>query len=136
MSDQIRREFTVNYSIDHVMKSIEAVCATKPSVYGLKKNDAFNSYSLMLAFNLYAFPVAIQLKKITETSTTIILEATLGTNTRQMPTATNKCIDDFLGLVGRSLKGENLAQSIPKGGCMVTLLFIGIILTTILCLAF
>ena len=51
--EQVRREYTVNYSIENVKRSIKAISEDITNKYPLtNQNDPFNSYSINIFFGL------------------------------------------------------------------------------------
>jgi len=49
--EQIRREYTVNYSIENVKQGIKSISADVMNKYPLtNQNDTFNSYSINIFF--------------------------------------------------------------------------------------
>jgi hypothetical protein len=107
-------------SIEEVKNSIEVVCQNSKSFYSIKdKNDVMNSYTIwLLGGVMVQTPVSIQLKKISDTETSILLNTTKPTTN---PNQSNNTIDSFLGLVSKSLSGEVISEdsvSKGKGGCL------------------
>jgi len=117
---EIKRDLSVNFPIEEVKSSIESVCQNSKSFYQIKdKNDVMNSYTIwLLGGVMVQTPVSIQLKKISDTETSILLNTTKPTTN---PNQSNNTIDSFLGLVSKSLSGEVITEeSVSKGksGCL------------------
>jgi hypothetical protein len=127
---EIKRDLSVNFSIEEVKNSINVVCENSKSFYQIKdKNDIMNSYTIwLLGGVMVQTPVSIQLKKISDTETNILLNTTKPSTN---PNQSNNTIDSFLGLVSKSLSGEVITEdSVSKGksGCLGTI--IGMIVFT------
>lgn len=105
--EQIRRDYTLNYSIDKIKESIEIVCNNSTGSFQIKsKNEAFNSYSFSFVKMLSVLPVNIQLIKISDEQTRIDLSATPGQSLSRTPTFTNGMLDTFLDLVSKVITGQ------------------------------
>ena len=76
LSASLKRDIVVSYSIEEVKKSIDLVCEKSRSSYQIKeKNDIMNLYTISLIGGLALIvPCAIQLKKVSDNETSIILE--------------------------------------------------------------
>ena len=75
LSASLKRDIVVSFPIDEVKKSIELVCEKSRASYSIKeKNDVMNLYTITLVGGLVVVPCAIQLKKISENETSIILD--------------------------------------------------------------
>lgn len=120
---EIKRDLSVNFSIEEVKNSINLVCQNSKSYYQIKdKNDIMNSYTIwLLGGMMVQTPVSIQLKKISDTETSILLNTTKPSTN---PNQSNNTIDSFLGLVSKSLSGEVITEesvSNGKSGCLGTI---------------
>jgi len=122
---EIKRDLSVNFSIKEVKNSINVICQNINLLYQIKdKNDIMNTYTVRftLPFPFFYTHVSIQLKKISDTETSIFL-TTYGVK--------NEYIDNFLGLISKSLSGEVITEeslSNGKSGCLGTI--IGMIVIT------
>jgi hypothetical protein len=119
----IKRDFNLNFPIEEVKKSIELVCSLSQSSYKIEnKNEIFNSYTFLLVGGLTVLHPSIQLKKISENETNLILTD----NIREGNTiSSNEVLDKFFALLGRSLSGEELTQELvakEKAGCFTLLI--------------
>jgi len=125
---QITRDFNLNYSLDDVKKAIELVSELSKKTYTIKsKNEAFNSYSMTLVGGVTVVMPQIQLKKISDDETNLVLTCTLGHGSASAPMTANEIIDKFFMLVGKSLSGEEINEKViakEKAGCFT--IFIGL----------
>lgn len=122
----ITRDVQVSFPIQEVKSAIENVSKSSKSLYQIeKKDDIMNTYSMALIGGLAVIvPVTIQLKKITETETQIILTSNKATNTGNQA---NNIVDKFLGLISKALSGEvieEVSSSKGKSGCLGLSLFL------------
>lgn len=120
----IKRDFNLNFPIEDVKKSIELVCNLSKGSYKVEnKNDVFNSYTLLLIGGLTVLHPTIQLKKISDNETNIVLSD----NIREGNTiSSNEVMDKFFALIGRSLSGEELTEEVigkEKAGCFTTIIW-------------
>jgi hypothetical protein len=121
----IKRDFNLNFSIEEVKKSIELVCSLSKASYKIEnKNDVFNSYTLLLIGGLTVLHPSIQLKKISDNETNLILTD----NIREGNTiSSNEVMDKFFALLSRSLSGEELTMEViakEKAGCFTIIIWI------------
>lgn len=122
----ISRDIQVSFPISEVKTSIEKVAASSKAFYQIKmKDDIMNTFSMSLMGGVAVFvPISIQLKKINETETQIILSSNKATNTGNQA---NDIVDKFLGLVSKALSGEEITEatvSKGKSGCLGSGLFL------------
>lgn len=132
LSTSLRRDIVVSFSIEDVKKSIDIVCEKSRASYQIKeKNDIMNTYTISLVGGLALIvPCSIQLKKITDEETSIILECN---KVNKTPNQYNEIVDKFLNLVSKSLSGEIINENVVaqnKSGCLG--LFIFLISSTLL----
>jgi hypothetical protein len=107
MSEQIRREFTLAFSLDKVKTAINDACRTSPGGRQLKDyNAAFNTYSITLVRNLYVLPTTITLKALSENETQFELSAIPGPHLARMASFTSSMIEDFLKQIGDFASGK------------------------------
>lgn len=122
----VTRDFNLNYSIEEVKKSIELICELSSSTFTIKsKNDAFNSYTMTMVGGLTVVNPQIQLKKVSEQETNLVLTCNFKNGNT---IASTEIIDKFFVLVGKSLTGENIDKETiakEKAGCFT--IIIGIV---------
>lgn len=107
MSEQIRREFVLNYPLDKVKKAIEDACKSSAASFQIKNRNAeFNSYSISLVKMLSVLPITVQLKKISEGETGIDLSAVAGPQLSRVPNFVSEMLDTFLAKVGDFVSGR------------------------------
>lgn len=125
LSASLKRDIVVSFPIDEVKKSIELVCEKSRASYSIKeKNDVMNLYTITLVGGLVVVPCAIQLKKISENETSIILDCN---KVNKTPNQYNEIVDKFLLLISKSLSGEVINENVVasnKSGCLGLLLFL------------
>lgn len=126
LSTSLRRDIVVSFPIEEVKKSIDIVCEKSKSFYQIKeKNDIMNTYTISLVGGLgLIVPISIQLKKITDNETSIILDCN---KVNKTPNQYNEIVDKFLNLISKSLSGEEINESVVsnnKSGCLGLLLFL------------
>ncbi len=119
----ISRDFNLEFPIDEVKKSIELVARLSQGSYKLEnKNDIFNSYTFLFVAGITVLHPNIQLKKISEKETNLVLTD----NIRNGNTiSSNEIFDKFFVLLGRALSGEELSKKIinkEKAGCFTVLI--------------
>jgi hypothetical protein len=85
-----------------------------------------NTYTIwLLGGMMVQVPISVQLKKITENETQLIINTTKATNNANQ---SNQILDKYLNILSQALSGEMITEeniSKSKSGCMG--LFIGII---------
>jgi|HubBroStandDraft_1064217.scaffolds.fasta_scaffold756393_1 hypothetical protein len=112
MSEQIRRDFTLNYSLQKVKVAIEDTCRTSTGSYQIKdRNQVFNSYSISLVKMLTVLPITIGLNAVSETETKFSLSAVPGPQLSRNPYMTNEMLDAFLGKMGYLLSGKVVVKT-------------------------
>ena len=121
----INRDIQVSFSIAEVKAAIEKVAEKSGKYYQIEKRDeVMNTYSIALIGGMAVIvPVNIQLKKVSETETQILLSSNKATN---MGNQSNDIVDKFLGLVSKALSGETIDEKVVasnKGGCFGVVLF-------------
>lgn len=125
----IKRDLQVSFPIQEVIKSIDVVCANSKAFFQVKdKNAVMNTYSIVLMNGIFIqVPCSIQLKKVSESETQIVIESNKATGT---PVQSNQAVDKFLGLVSKSLAGEEINEKVVakgKAGCFNSfILLVGI----------
>ena len=129
----INRDLQVSFPISEVKSAIEKVSAASKSKYQIEnKDDILNSFSMALIGGLAVIvPVTIQLKKVSDTETQIILASTRATNSANQA---NDIVDKFLGLVSKVLSGEDITQPAgaeSKSGCFGVIAFFILLAVTI-----
>jgi hypothetical protein len=135
---EIKRDLNLNFPIEVIKNSIEAVCKNSKSFYSIKdKNDIMNSYTIWLMGGMMVqTPVSIQLKKISDNETNLLINSTKPTTN---PNQSNNTIDKFLGLISKSLSGEEISEqtvSEGKSGCLGVASGITVIIGTLTYLLF
>lgn len=121
---EIKRDISLNFPIDEVKKAIKTVSNTSKGKVMLKNdNDVMNTFSLHVMGGMLVFvPMNIQLKKISDNETNLLLNTTKSTNT---PNQSNEIIDKFLDNLSKALTGElKETEANPKSGCVGLLLTI------------
>lgn len=126
LSTSLRRDIVVPFPIDEVKKSIELVCEKSRSSYQIKeKNDIMNLYTISLVGGLaLVVPCAIQLKKVSDNETSLVLECN---KVNKTPNQYNEIVDKFLNLISKSLSGEVINENVVasnKSGCLGLFLFL------------
>jgi hypothetical protein len=112
MSEQIRRDFTLNYPLQKIKVAIEDTCRTSTGSYQIKdRNPVFNSYSISLVKMLTVLPITIGLNAVSETETTFSLSAVPGPQLSRNPYMTNEMLDAFLGKMGNFLSGKLVVKT-------------------------
>lgn len=114
MSEQIRREFTIPFSIAKINAAIKDTCRTSPG--GRQLNDhnaAFNTFSVTLVRNLYVLPTTITLNSISENETHFELSAIPGPHLTRMASFTSSMIEDFLKQIGEFASGRLIVKAAP-----------------------
>lgn len=125
----ISRDIQVSFPISEVKSAIDRVSESSKAFYQIKsKDDIMNIYNMSLVGGLAVIvPVTIQLKKISENETQIILTSNKATNTGNQA---NTIVDKFLGLISKALAGEEINEetvSQGKSGCLgVSIFLIGL----------
>ena len=126
----INRDVQVSFPISEVKLAIEKVsAASKAKCQIEKKDDVMNSFSIALIGGLAVIvPVTIQLKKLSDTETQIVLTSNRATNSGNQA---NDIVDNFLGLVSKALSGEDITQATATGsnsGCLgVIAILVGLV---------
>ena len=95
------------------------------------KNDAFNSYSVNVFFGLmHTIPVSIQLTKISDAETKVMLSGVLSPYIQNLHIAANEAIDKYANLLGKTLTGEHVNNPANKGCAtmIIALLIISLLL--------
>lgn len=129
LSMGITRDVQVSFSISEVKEAIDKVSAASKAFYQIKsKDDIMNVYNMSLVGGVAVVVlVSIQLKKVSDTETQIILTSNKATNTGNQA---NDIVDKFMGLVSRALSGEVIDESVVskgKSGCLgVFIVLLGI----------
>ena len=112
MSEQIRREFTLPFSIEKIKTAITDTCRTSPGGRQLNNyNAAFNTYSVTLVRNLYVLPTTITLKALSENETHFELSAIPGPHLTRMASFTSSMIEDFLKQIGDFASGKLIVKT-------------------------
>lgn len=112
MSEQIKREFVLNYSIEKVKKAIEDACSTSTGSYQIKaRNDAFGTYSIALVKMLSVLPVTLEIKRLGDNETEVNLSAVAGPHLSRTPTFLSEMIEGFLTKVGDFLSGRLVVRA-------------------------
>lgn len=112
MSEQIRREFTLQFPMAKVKTAITDTCRTSPGGRQLKDfNEAFNTYTVTLVRNLYVLPTTITLKTLSENETHFELSAIPGPHLTRMASFTSSMIEDFLKQIGGFASGQLIVQA-------------------------
>lgn len=107
MSEQIRREFTIPFSIAKVKKAIEDACSVSGNgIILAAKNPTFNTYTINIVKGLYVLPTTVSLREATPESTIFELSAIPGKNLSTMPGTTTAAIDGLLQKVGDFASGR------------------------------
>ena len=125
----ISRDVQVSFPISDVKAAIDKVSAASKAYYQIKsKDDIMNIYNMALIGGVAVIvPVTIQLKKITDTETQIVISSNKATNTGNQA---NAIVDKFMGLISKALSGEVIDEktvSNAKSGCLsVALLLTGV----------
>jgi hypothetical protein len=127
LSIGINRDVQVSFPIADVKEAIEKVCAASKKFYQIESRDAvMNTYTVALVGGFAVIvPATIQLKKVSDTETQIILTSNKATNSGNQA---NEIVDKFFGLVSKALSGETIDEktvSANKSGCLgIVVLFI------------
>lgn len=125
----ISRDIQVSFPISEVKSAIDRVSESSKAYYQIKsKDDIMNTYNMSLVGGaLVIVPITIQLKKVNESETHILLTSNKATNTGYQA---NEIVDKFLGLISKALAGEVInEETVSKGksGCLgVSLFLIGL----------
>ena len=121
----LNRDMQVSFSIQEVKNAIDVVCTKSKKFYQIKdKNDILNTYSLWLLGGAVSVSLSVQLRKVSDTETNILLQSN---KVSQAPDVAIKIIDNFLGLVSRALGGEVIDENVVaagKSGCLGVLIFL------------
>lgn len=130
MATNTNRDYNINFSIDDIKKNIDAVISQRNNYQLNNKNDIFNSYTITLVNGLQVIPINIQLKKITDSETNIVITSNKQITSAGHEIIVNKTVDSFLNLVAKSLSGETISQETPapykKSDWKVALLVFGL----------
>jgi hypothetical protein len=127
----ISRDIQVSFPISEVKSAIEKVSESSNKFYQIeKRDDVMNTYSIALIGGLaVVVPANIQLKKIDDRETQIVLTTNRATN---MGNQANDIVDKFLGKVSKALSGESIDEKVVtsgKAGCfgvIVLMLILGV----------
>jgi hypothetical protein len=119
-AQSINRDLQVSFPISDVKNAIDTVCNASNARCQIEgKDDILNTYSLALIGGLAVIvPVTVQLKKISESETQILLSSTRATNNANQA---NEIVDNFIGLVSKALSGAPIEALKGNSGCMVAL---------------
>ncbi len=122
----IQRDVQVDFSISDVKSAIDKVSSASKSFYQIKsKDDVMNTYDMALVGGFaVVVPVKIQLKKVSDTQTQIVLVSNKATDSGNQA---NTIVDKFMSLVSKALSGEEITEaSVSKGksGCFGVVLFL------------
>jgi hypothetical protein len=112
MSEQIRREFTLPYSISKVKTAIENACRTGDSQIN-DRNPVFNTYDISLVKTLNVLRTTVTLKQISENECSFELSAMPGPQLTRMPNVTTTMIEEFLKRVGDFATGRLVLKVAP-----------------------
>ena len=122
----ITRDVQVSYSISDVKSAVEKVALVSKSKCQIEgRDDVMNTFTIALIGGFAVIvPITLQLKKISDTETQIVLTSNKATNTGNQA---NDIADGFLGKVSQALSGTlDDVQSKSKSGCLgVSLLLLG-----------
>jgi len=125
----ISRDIQVSFPISEVKSAIDRVSESSKAFYQIvSKDDVMNIYNMSLVGGFAVIvPVSIQLKKISENETQIIITSNKATNTGNQA---NDIVNKFLGLISKALSGEVVNEetvSQGKSGCLgVSVFLIGL----------
>jgi hypothetical protein len=120
----INRDVQVSYSISDVKAAIEKVAAVSKSFYQIEgRDDVMNTFNMALVGGFAVIvPITLQLKKVSDTETQIILTSNKATNTGNQA---NDIVDKFLGKVSKALSGTlDEVESKSKSGCLGVSIFL------------
>jgi hypothetical protein len=117
---EIKRDVNLNFSVEEIKKAIELVSEKSKAFYQIKnKNEIMNTYSISLIGGMMVIvPISVQLKKITENETQLIINTTKATNNANQ---SNQILDKYLNILSQALSGEMITEeniSKSKAGCM------------------
>jgi hypothetical protein len=143
MSEQVRREFTLDVPAAKLHQAINDALRTNNSRYLLKsKNETFGSYSVSLIKNLYVLAATITVSAVTEAQTRFELSALPGQQLQKMPGMVSGMIEEFLQVVGDFATGKLIVREVmqSKGrqraksswGGPLTIIFITIIIAVLM----
>jgi hypothetical protein len=126
LSMGIQRDVQVSFSISDVKSAIDRVSSVSKAYYQIKsKDDIMNTYDMSLVGGLaVVVPLKVQLKKISDTETQILLTSNKATNTGNQA---NDIVDKFMGLVSKALSGEEITEEVVskgKSGCLGFFIFL------------
>ena len=117
---EIKRDLNLNFSVEEIKKAIELVSEKSNAFYQIKnKNEIMNTYTIwLLGGMMVQVPISVQLKKITENETQLIINTTKATNNANQ---SNQILDKYLNILSQALSGEMITEeniSKSKAGCM------------------
>lgn len=100
----ITRDVQVSYSISDVKSAVEKVALVSKSKCQIEgRDDVMNTFKIALIGGMLVIvPITLQLKKISETETQIVLTSNKATNTGNQA---NDIADAFLSKVSQALSG-------------------------------
>jgi hypothetical protein len=121
----IKRDVQVDFPISDVKSAIDRVSAASKASYPIKeKDDIMNTYDMSLIGGFVVVHIKIQLKKVSDTQTEIVLVSNKATNSANQE---NDIVDKFMSLMSKALAGEEINESVVskgKAGCLGLLIFL------------
>jgi hypothetical protein len=120
----ISRDVQVSYSISDVKAAVEEVASKSKAKCQIEgRDDVMNTFKIALIGGLAVIvPITLQLKKVSDTETQIVLTSNKATNTGNQA---NNIADAFLGKVSQALSGTlDEAEAKSKSGCLGIALFL------------
>jgi hypothetical protein len=120
----ISRDVQVSYSISDVKAAVEEVASKSKAKCQIEgRDDVMNTFKIALIGGLAVIvPITLQLKKVSDTETQIVLTSNKATNTGNQA---NNIADAFLGKVSQALSGTlDEAEAKSKSGCLGIGLFL------------
>lgn len=116
MSEQIRREFTLNVPTSKLHQALNDTIQINNTRYLLKsKNEAFGSYSISIIKNLYVLAATVTVKSLPEGQSHMELSAIPGPQLQRMPGTVTAMIDEFLQVVGDFATGKLVIRPLSQG---------------------
>jgi hypothetical protein len=120
----INREVQVAYSISDIKIAVEEVSSKSKAKCQIEgRNDVMNTFNIALIGGFaVVVPITLQLKKVSDNETQIILTSNKATNSGNQA---NDIVDAFLEKVSKALSGSlEEVESNKKAGCLGALVLL------------
>jgi hypothetical protein len=120
----INREVQVAYSISDIKMAVEEVSSKSKAKCQIEgRNDVMNTFNIALIGGFaVVVPITLQLKKVSDNETQIILTSNKATNSGNQA---NDIVDAFLEKVSKALSGSlEGVESNKKAGCLGALVLL------------